>query len=685
VFRAGEPASAFFVVAEGVVEVRGTRRGEVAEVTMRRAIAGDAVGEEAIVRTGAPRGSAATCATDAVVVEVPVGVFRRAEARRRSTELGEIEQRLRRSAVRDTLRVSTLGASLGEEGVRELAAAAEDRLLDRGDVVVAQGDPVERVVVVGDGMLQATTTREGKAEVRAYLARGDTMDGGSPAWSDEQPAGGAHEVTLTACGPAWVILIDRQLVRRWSRAHEGIATLRRLPLLSQTLAETRHVGRDLWRFAVAGSMLVIDDEVCVRCGQCASSCASVHGDGVSRLLRRGEKVAVHDAVDGTERAFLLPGSCQHCKNPVCMRDCPTGAIGREPYGQVFIREELCVGCGACAKACPWGSVAMAPNQARTGLVAVKCDACRGIEGGPACVASCPVDAILRVDPAASFAEVHDRVSPGAAARALPRKRSSAGWVAAAVLVATAAARVHVTSFGAHVSTGMASGVLVALLAAYAIVKRAPRAWVRSPGRSGVRWHAASHVSLGIVTTGVVAAHAGAHVGPGASGALVLAFALASATGAVAALAYRCLPAALGRVERQATLPEDLPGRARDLDDRAFGLLTGRTAAEKAVYERMLAPYARAPLAGLLLLAGGRTLRNEEQRLLGRVQGVLGAARAAQMDGLKELARWAVERRAIAAQRLVQGVLRSVVPLHVVAVGASVALLVLHVWSVARGR
>jgi Fe-S-cluster-containing dehydrogenase component/CRP-like cAMP-binding protein len=717
VFRVGEAASAFFVVAEGLVDVRGTRRGETTVGTVRRAIAGDAVGEEAIVRPGAPRGSEAMCGTDAVLVEVPLGVFRRVASRNGAGGATEVEARLRRSAMRDALRVSSLGASLTEEGVRELAAAADERVVDRGDTIVAQGDPADRVLVVADGMVQATRTEDGRASVRAYLGRGDVLG--------EEAGERVHEVTVTACGPAWVLLLDRERVRRWAgRAHGALTTsaarpaqgsgrdtrLRRLPLLGEpsVATATRHVTQDLWRFAVAGSMLVIDDEACVRCGQCVSACAGSHGDGVSRLVRRGEKVAVHDAVDGSARALVLPGSCQHCRNPVCMRDCPTGAIEREADGGVLVREDLCVGCGACAKACPWGSVTMAPRPRGTigrheavprpdelgahetagpsELVAVKCDGCHGIESGPRCVAACPVDAIARVDPAASFAEVHERVAPGTPRRSLPRRRSSAEWAVAAATVAVAVARVQVTSYGTRLRTGIAAGALVAVLVSYAVVKRAARLrWMTTPGRSSVRWHAIAHVAVGLLAAGVVAAHVGARVPANAAGALLVAFAMASLTGACVALVYRLLPGALARSERQAMLLEDLPARARDLDERVFGLLTGRSAAEKAIYERILAPYARASLGGVWLATSGRTLRAEEARLRARIERVVGAARAAQMEGLGDLVRWAVERRASGAQRLLQSVMRAVLPVHVVAVAASLALLALHVWSVARGR
>ena len=50
VFAPGEPADAFHVVAAGLLDVRAVRRGESEPRPLRRAVAGDAVGEEAIVR-----------------------------------------------------------------------------------------------------------------------------------------------------------------------------------------------------------------------------------------------------------------------------------------------------------------------------------------------------------------------------------------------------------------------------------------------------------------------------------------------------------------------------------------------------------------------------------------------------------------------------------------------------------
>ena len=106
-----------------------------------------------------------------------------------------------------------------------------------------------------------------------------------------------------------------------------------------------------------------------------------------------------------------------------MKDCPTDAIRRAPNGEVFI-EESCIGCGNCERNCPYGVIQMAgekesaPNllswlltghgpapgdrqalSAKSSVKkAVKCDMCKDLAGGPACVRACPTGAALRMSP-----------------------------------------------------------------------------------------------------------------------------------------------------------------------------------------------------------------------------------------------------------------------------------------------
>ena len=71
------------------------------------------------------------------------------------------------------------------------------------------------------------------------------------------------------------------------------------------------------------------------------------------------------------RPVTLPGPGANAVVPIrssYSRPNPTGAIGRDPKGEVFIREDLCTGCGNCAKGCPLDNIQMAPRGGMPGLL-----------------------------------------------------------------------------------------------------------------------------------------------------------------------------------------------------------------------------------------------------------------------------------------------------------------------------
>ena len=65
---------------------------------------------------------------------------------------------------------------------------------------------------------------------------------------------------------------------------------------------------------------------------------------------------------------------------------PEGAITQNPKGVYMINKKKCTGCGACAKACPFGLIVKTE-----GNPASKCIAC-GI-----CAKACPMDVLEVVD------------------------------------------------------------------------------------------------------------------------------------------------------------------------------------------------------------------------------------------------------------------------------------------------
>ncbi len=92
------------------------------------------------------------------------------------------------------------------------------------------------------------------------------------------------------------------------------------------------------------------------------------------------------------RWMMLSDVCKHCTNAGCLEACPTGAIIRNEFDDVFVQPDVCNGCGYCVPSCPFGVVAV---QQKSG-VAQKCTLCydRQKDGfEPACAKSCPTDSI----------------------------------------------------------------------------------------------------------------------------------------------------------------------------------------------------------------------------------------------------------------------------------------------------
>jgi Fe-S-cluster-containing dehydrogenase component/CRP-like cAMP-binding protein len=800
VYAPGDGGEALFIVASGAVELRAVRRGEAIAAAIRTARPGDSFGEEPLVGASRRAGAVATGAT--VVAEIPVPLFRRAIGRSGRAEVAErLERTLRRALVRDVLRASAIGNAVSGEALDALVDAAQTEQASRGQTVYEEGERALKVYVVGEGLVQLQSTEGDRVRIRGYASAGDivghdALDGGT-----RRPA---RTATAIAMGPTLLVLLPVEAIdgvaRLGGAPRDLAADLRRLSrdedaargavVAKAADNATMHVFRDLHRLEVARSLLVIDLETCVRCGHCAWACGSLYG--TSRLVRRGDVIVTDpradapDARDAREAArtwvsgedpprarepgagegerdfdvfapgaldgeearpqkLLLPSSCQHCENPACLIDCPTGAIGKDPTGEVFIRDGLCTGCGACVRACPWDNVRLAdrppgtpkPKGASAELLAVKCDLCRTWEGGPACVRACPVEAISRIRPTDDLAELRAMVAIGNDEIAGPRPRGLAARTARSPLarvwkqmpawavilgaaLATAGAAGSLAGLvarGAWVprsGLGYASGVVAAIalvaLGLYGVPKRVVRLWMgrkikrdaapaaetresrdgtpsdakkRRKVRSFVRPHYLAHLVLGLFALVASAGHAPLRGGASVASALLFALAASGVAGIAAALAYALLPRRLARLERAALLPEDFDAAEAQLVDRLHRELSGTSELVKAIAGKVLVPYAKHPLGPLVLFVSGHHLRDEEARLGAEVEALLEGRGRDRLGGLGRLVRTAVEMRALPAQRWVTRILRVFLPVHAVLGATALALLVFHLVGVLR--
>ena len=145
----------------------------------------------------------------------------------------------------------------------------------------------------------------------------------------------------------------------------------------------------------------IDLTKCTGCQTCTVACKDAHNLEVGRNFRK-----VLEAESGTwkqdratgawhqdVRAYYVSISCNHCADPACVKVCPTKAhFRRKEDGLVVIDTKKCIGCGACAMACPSPAPVLNPVTKKMR----KCDGCLdrlSQSKAPLCVEACPQRAI----------------------------------------------------------------------------------------------------------------------------------------------------------------------------------------------------------------------------------------------------------------------------------------------------
>jgi len=677
-YETGEDADALYVVLRGRVRV-STDAG-----VLRVAEPGHTLGEEAML--GLPRRACAAAQGHAEVFGVTAALLNRAWTRAGGRPVAAAERRrLERAVVGDLLR--GVLPDLEPRALELLLDGASLRTISADSFAARAGDPAAAGAFILDGVLHVR--REGTRQVERIALSPDVLG------VEEAFAGRTWAHDVVAAGPCQVVWVRAEALRSalgGAAASLDLQTRTRAQARSEVLLQMQSGPRpepvDVHRLARARSLLVIDQESCVRCGQCTRSCASNHADGQARMTRQGPRLVARIGTPASPSApWLLAAACQHCSSPACLPDCPTAAITRDGDGSVQIDAALCTGCGACAKACPWDAIELARRPAGTPSpvggpfesVAVKCDLCVGSGGGPACVESCPTQALMRVDASAAMVEaaaVLGRPVPAFAAKARVWPWLTSVGIGLSVALGAWGAAKHDAGWIAGAGPGLSMGWLAAaaLLGSVAYAGLRRKRWPMGRGAHGLGLHGI----LGALAWGAAWGHGGGRF-VGVPGVLAGVLLVAVALGLFGLVAYRVLPSRLTRLE--ATAPSDaLEGKAPDPADALMRAVGGRSDALKRLTAAVLLPYVHRPGGALVLLASGRSLAQEQQRLRTRLNTQLGSERAARMEGLDEVLAAVVDARASTPRRLLRVLLRGWLAPHIVFSALSVVLLAVHVYS-----
>jgi CRP-like cAMP-binding protein/Fe-S-cluster-containing dehydrogenase component len=320
----------------------------------------------------------------------------------------QIDETYRQRALENHLRGVPMFADLAPDFIEHLKETVELQRFAPGQMIARQGDVADCFYLVRIGFVKISENYPGGELVLAYLSRGDYFG------EIGLLGGGVRTANCTALDHVEVVRIPgedfRQMVERFPTVRRGLelvaeerrfANQQRLEMI-QGVPIDQFLSQGLME---AQSLLVLDLQNCTRCDACVNACADAH-DGVTRLVRDGLRFD----------NYLVATSCRQCRDPMCMVGCPVGSIRRRNSLEVII-EDWCIGCGLCARNCPYGNINLHPfevmaedpehpgrKKATIKQKATSCDLCTHLKE-PSCVYACPHDAAHRVEPRQFFQEV----------------------------------------------------------------------------------------------------------------------------------------------------------------------------------------------------------------------------------------------------------------------------------------
>ncbi|MDG2130900.1 MAG: cyclic nucleotide-binding domain-containing protein [Fuerstiella sp.] len=269
-------------------------------------------------------------------------------------------------------------------------------------LIAEQGDYPNAVFLIRSGVARLSQKHHAGRHTVGYLNPGRVFGLREVLQGFRSGRSTGYEARLSAIGYLNAVVIPASIVEDLLRS--GAISDPEDSCRPAVHATHDAVDENLLNFLVDGKYvqgtetMVIDMDRCTRCDDCVRACATTH-DNNPRFIRHGPVSVRH----------MVANACMHCLDPVCMIECPTGAIHRETLGGlVLINDQTCIGCAQCASNCPFDAIRMVETRNASGAIlvdsknapileATKCDLCHDQPGGPACQRACPHDALERID------------------------------------------------------------------------------------------------------------------------------------------------------------------------------------------------------------------------------------------------------------------------------------------------
>ncbi len=411
IFRRNDYTNSFFMIASGEVLVEGLREGQPS--TWFPLGPGEFFGELGLI-SGRRRSNTVKAGPDCVLIEAPRRAMLKLIASVESIRR-KVDEKFVKRAVR-----AYVAPMLPEAEVDELIAdGVEVKTYGGGEALFREGDAPDGLYLIRRGSVTISRVIAGREVVLSYLSAGNYV--GEMALLSNSPRMATVKAAVTTEALVLNAATFQRVLARNPKWREEMEKLFLDRLRANAAMEARPDPGNIIGFLMqqgvgeATDVLLIDESLCVRCNNCEKACADTH-DGNSRLNREAGP---------TFAQIHVPTSCRHCEHPHCMKDCPPDAIHRSAEGEVFI-DDTCIGCGNCERNCPYGVIQLAavdPKRRPPSLwswlalgvgpepgmepkakskelpkKAVKCDMCKDLEGGAACVRACPTGAAIRVSP-----------------------------------------------------------------------------------------------------------------------------------------------------------------------------------------------------------------------------------------------------------------------------------------------